>query len=309
MSLSPSASACPSSSVAPQLACEPCLEVELPLPVARRSPPQSASCAEAALPVQEPPRPGQNSPRAAASFEAAAQPAALPSSSARQGDQTIWVQLDRATPPVGSGRGRWGQAATMPGSPIEAWAAAAAADQPNPGPLGAGLPRGSSSAAAAAAAQAIPAGEPAAREPRPWSQRAAATTTTTTATTTTGGCAADELPGSGAGLVQPHGLATELVLPPGSKGITALTPALPGEGAARPARSKGAEAMAVSGSMPQPGNRTASACRRCGGSGMLRLGDQRYRTCLDCLGSGQLLLAGGLGRNRLSAAASSVGAG
>jgi len=30
-------------------------------------------------------------------------------------------------------------------------------------------------------------------------------------------------------------------------------------------------------------------CPRCGGSGTLRLGDQRYRTCLDCLGEGRLL--------------------
>lgn len=29
-------------------------------------------------------------------------------------------------------------------------------------------------------------------------------------------------------------------------------------------------------------------CRRCGGSGTLRLGDEQYRTCLDCLGSGRL---------------------
>jgi hypothetical protein len=27
-------------------------------------------------------------------------------------------------------------------------------------------------------------------------------------------------------------------------------------------------------------------CPRCGGAGILRLGDQRYRTCLDCLGQG-----------------------
>lgn len=33
----------------------------------------------------------------------------------------------------------------------------------------------------------------------------------------------------------------------------------------------------------------AEACNRCGGSGKLRLGDQRYRTCLECLGQGQLL--------------------
>jgi|GEM_PF-1172112 len=30
-------------------------------------------------------------------------------------------------------------------------------------------------------------------------------------------------------------------------------------------------------------------CPRCGGSGTLRHGDQRYRTCLDCLGQGLLL--------------------
>ena len=30
------------------------------------------------------------------------------------------------------------------------------------------------------------------------------------------------------------------------------------------------------------------SCPRCGGSGILRLGDHRYRTCLDCLGVGKL---------------------
>ena len=29
-------------------------------------------------------------------------------------------------------------------------------------------------------------------------------------------------------------------------------------------------------------------CSQCGGSGVLRLTDQRYRTCLECLGQGQL---------------------
>ena len=29
-------------------------------------------------------------------------------------------------------------------------------------------------------------------------------------------------------------------------------------------------------------------CQRCGGSGMLRLGDQSFRTCLECLGQGRL---------------------
>jgi len=34
-------------------------------------------------------------------------------------------------------------------------------------------------------------------------------------------------------------------------------------------------------------------CQQCGGSGMLRLGDQRYRTCLDCLGQGKVLQSTG----------------
>ena len=33
---------------------------------------------------------------------------------------------------------------------------------------------------------------------------------------------------------------------------------------------------------------TDLSCRRCGGSGTLRMGDQQYRTCLDCLGQGRL---------------------
>lgn len=33
---------------------------------------------------------------------------------------------------------------------------------------------------------------------------------------------------------------------------------------------------------------TEISCRRCGGSGTLRMGDQQYRTCLDCLGQGRL---------------------
>jgi DnaJ-class molecular chaperone len=35
----------------------------------------------------------------------------------------------------------------------------------------------------------------------------------------------------------------------------------------------------------------ACRCPQCGGSGMLRLADQRYRTCLDCLGQGQVMPA------------------
>ena len=33
-------------------------------------------------------------------------------------------------------------------------------------------------------------------------------------------------------------------------------------------------------------------CPHCGGSGTLRLADQRYRTCLDCLGRGRLVAIG-----------------
>jgi hypothetical protein len=29
-------------------------------------------------------------------------------------------------------------------------------------------------------------------------------------------------------------------------------------------------------------------CHHCGGSGILRLDDQRFRTCLECLGQGRL---------------------
>ena len=32
---------------------------------------------------------------------------------------------------------------------------------------------------------------------------------------------------------------------------------------------------------------TGASCHQCGGSGMLRLSDQRYRTCLECLGQGK----------------------
>lgn len=73
-----------------------------------------------------------------------------------------------------------------------------------------------------------------------------------------------------------------------------------------------AEARARAGALSQSGRMAGDACSRCGGSGMLRLGDQRYRTCLDCLGSGRLspaAMAGVLRLNRLNAAASSVCAG
>lgn len=58
-------------------------------------------------------------------------------------------------------------------------------------------------------------------------------------------------------------------------------------------------------------------CPSCGGSGMLRLGDQRFRTCLDCLGQGHMPAVGAattvaevlqLDSRRLNAAASSAAA-
>ena len=36
-------------------------------------------------------------------------------------------------------------------------------------------------------------------------------------------------------------------------------------------------------------------CPQCGGSGQLRVDDQRYRTCLDCLGQGHLRAMAGDG--------------
>jgi hypothetical protein len=33
---------------------------------------------------------------------------------------------------------------------------------------------------------------------------------------------------------------------------------------------------------------TPIVCPHCGGSGILRMGDQQFRTCLECLGQGQL---------------------
>jgi len=54
------------------------------------------------------------------------------------------------------------------------------------------------------------------------------------------------------------------------------------------------------------------ACPRCGGSGTLRHGDQRYRTCLDCLGQGLLVtVVGGSLRptRRISSVASASRAG
>lgn len=36
-------------------------------------------------------------------------------------------------------------------------------------------------------------------------------------------------------------------------------------------------------------------CPQCGGSGLLRIDDQRYRTCLDCLGQGHSPATGGDG--------------
>jgi DnaJ-class molecular chaperone len=41
-----------------------------------------------------------------------------------------------------------------------------------------------------------------------------------------------------------------------------------------------------------PATHQGKPCPHCGGSGTLRLADQRYRTCLECLGRGQLQAIG-----------------
>lgn len=65
------------------------------------------------------------------------------------------------------------------------------------------------------------------------------------------------------------------------------------------------------------GHALSEVCPRCGGSGMLRLDDQRFRTCLDCLGQGRLPAVAAattvaevleLDSRRLNAAASSAAA-
>ena len=47
------------------------------------------------------------------------------------------------------------------------------------------------------------------------------------------------------------------------------------------------------GPLQRSSNANSSRCQQCGGSGMLRLDDQRFRTCLDCLGQGKVLQAMG----------------
>ncbi|MFZ0407687.1 MAG: hypothetical protein WAM11_06205 [Cyanobium sp.] len=68
------------------------------------------------------------------------------------------------------------------------------------------------------------------------------------------------------------------------------------------------DTAAVAGALTGAG--AATTCHHCGGSGMLRLGDQRYRTCLECLGQGQLLRPslGTLFVPRISVAAAASGA-
>jgi DnaJ-class molecular chaperone len=38
---------------------------------------------------------------------------------------------------------------------------------------------------------------------------------------------------------------------------------------------------------PAAGSIAEEVCNHCGGSGILRLDEQRFRTCLDCLGQGR----------------------
>lgn len=49
------------------------------------------------------------------------------------------------------------------------------------------------------------------------------------------------------------------------------------------------QAVPPQGAQPSARRETeAQRCPRCGGSGVLRLSDQKFRTCLDCLGQGRL---------------------
>lgn len=76
------------------------------------------------------------------------------------------------------------------------------------------------------------------------------------------------------------------------------------------ARSSGQAAAVVAGAEGLALDQTL--CPRCGGSGTLRHGDQRYRTCLDCLGQGllvQLISANRPAAGSLSSEASSSPAG
>jgi len=56
---------------------------------------------------------------------------------------------------------------------------------------------------------------------------------------------------------------------------------------------------AMAAQVPDPVSRGQSLgqsrCPQCGGSGLLRIDDQRYRTCLDCLGQGRSPAMGGEG--------------
>ena len=89
--------------------------------------------------------------------------------------------------------------------------------------------------------------------------------------------------------------------------ITQLTAPAIGNGN----RNSGSDCRLAASSRASTGASGAEACNRCGGSGKLRLGDQRYRTCLECLGQGQLLrpASNTLFVPRISVAASASAAG
>ncbi len=76
-------------------------------------------------------------------------------------------------------------------------------------------------------------------------------------------------------------------------------------------RNIGSDCRVAASTRASSGASGAAACNRCGGSGKLRLGDQRYRTCLECLGQGQLLrpASNTLFMPRISVAASASAAG
>lgn len=90
---------------------------------------------------------------------------------------------------------------------------------------------------------------------------------------------------------------------------------IPGQTRAQSANAAAIQPRSDSSALGSPAR--GMVCPSCGGSGMLRMGDQRFRTCLDCLGQGRLPVMAAaptvaevlhLDSRRLNAAASSVAA-
>jgi hypothetical protein len=70
-----------------------------------------------------------------------------------------------------------------------------------------------------------------------------------------------------------------------------LAPEAVASGVGEPQAPLGAEVAPIAALAPSAAHLEAPApilCPHCGGSGILRMGDQQFRTCLECLGQGQL---------------------